>query len=269
LSQFPNPSSFRSYESDQEFGGVRRKGPQLLARPEEVCLGKESARATAAIISAAAGIVVLAWLFWLFTPKGTEAADWFTLVKLAVALAIAFGVAAMVRFALSPLVSRDPPAAAAPLDADSVLRTRMAPIVLGIGSAAIIVLAMGLIIEFGYLEANKDQYVQGKIDTLLNGVFASVLPVFATWVGTVIAFYFTNESFRQAAQATRETTAGLTDRLRSIPVKSAMVPRARIVVLQLPTGGSLDSTKLKDINEKFQAAKGANGERITRLIVVD
>jgi hypothetical protein len=230
---------------------------------------EENGRAIAAIVSAVAGIVVLAWLFSLFTPKGAEAADWFTLVKFAIALAIAFGVAAMVRFALAPLVAGDSPSTAAPVDADVMLRSRMAPIVLGIGSAAIILLALGLIIEFGYLSSQKDSAVSPKIDTLMTGIFASVLPVFATWVGTVIAFYFTNESFREAAKATRETTAGLTDRLRSVPVRSAMVPRARIVVHQLATGSSLDTTLLKDVNDKFQGEKGANGERISRLIIVD
>jgi hypothetical protein len=232
---------------------------------------KEGVRAIAGVLSAIAGVISLLWLFWLFSPKTGEAADWLTLVKLAVAVPIAFGVAAMVRFALAPVLSADPVPAATAAEADVALRSRMAPIVLGIGSAAIIVLALGLVIEFGWLETQKDTdpVIKTKIDTLLTGVFASVLPVFATWVGTVIAFYFTNESFRQAAQATRETTAGLTDRLRSIPVKSAMVPRARIVVLQLATGGALDSTSLKDLNDKFEGARGANGERISRLVILD
>jgi hypothetical protein len=186
-------------------------------------------------------------------PKTVEASDRTTLLKLAIAVALAFGVTAMIRFALSPLVSSDAMQLAAPVDADVALRSRMAPIVRRIGSAAIILLALGLIIEFGILDVqpgdNTQNVVRPKIDTLLTGVFASVLPVFATWVGTVLAFYFTNESFRQAAQAARDTTAGLTDRLRAIPARTATVPRARMVVLQLPTGGSLDSTVLKDIDK--------------------
>ena len=55
-----------------------------------------------------------------------------------------------------------------------------------------------------------------KIDTLLMGVFTAVLPVFATWVGTVLAFYFSNKSFRQAAKAAQE--AGLlSSKRRSSP----------------------------------------------------
>jgi hypothetical protein len=49
-----------------------------------------------------------------------------------------------------------------------------------------------------------------------------------------------------------------------------MVPRARMVVLKLTTGGSLDSTVLKDIDDKFNGADvGANGVRISRLVILD
>lgn len=231
-------------------------------------MSKEATRATVAGVSAGAGLIIVLWLFSLFVPKTSAAADWPTMAKLAVSVVLAFGVAAMVRFALAPLLAGDRPPPPQAVDADVALRSRMAPIVLGIGSAAIILLALGLIIAFSIL--NQQKSVTDKFDTLLTGVFASVLPVFATWVGTVIAFYFTNESFRQAAQAARESTAPFTDRLRSIPARTAMIPRARMIVLQLPVGGSLDSTVLKTIDDKFNGDDvGANGVRISRLVILD
>jgi hypothetical protein len=146
-------------------------------------MGKETTKAIAAGASALGGLVALVWLFWFLTPTSIAAADWTTLLKLAIAVLVAFGVTAMIRFALSPLVSVDPVQPSTAVDADVVLRSRMAPIVLGIGSAAIILLALGLIIEFGLLaqqQAGPDNVVKPKIDTLLTGVFSSVLPVFAT-----------------------------------------------------------------------------------------
>ena len=50
---------------------------------------------------------------------------------------------------------------------------------------------------------SSNEVLQGKIDSLLLGIFGSVLPILATWVGTVIAFYFTNESYRQARRGDR------------------------------------------------------------------
>ena len=84
----------------------------------------------------------------------------------------------------------------------------MAPFVLALGGSAIVVLTLTLIIVFAIM-APKNMALQGKIDSLLLGIFGSVLPILATWVGTVIAFYFTNESFEQAAEATAAATAGL------------------------------------------------------------
>ena len=65
-----------------------------------------------------------------------------------------------------------------------------------------------------------------SIDTLLLGVFGSVLPILATWVGTVIAFYFTNESYRQAAEATAAATASL--RPSGPKVTERMIPYEKI-----------------------------------------
>jgi hypothetical protein len=229
--------------------------------------GKEATKAVAAGASALGGLISLFWLVWFLWPKTGEA-EWFTLLKLVVALVLSFGVMLMMRFALSPLVAADPAPPTSAVDADVALRSRMAPIVLGIGSAAIILLAIGLMIAFSVL--NQQKSVADKFDTLLMGIFASVLPVFATWVGTVIAFYFTNESFRQAAQAARESTAPFTDRLRSIPARTAMVPLARMVVLRLPVAGALYTTALKTIDDKFSGvAVGDNGVRISRLVILD
>ena len=75
--------------------------------------------------------------------------------------------------------------------------------------------------------------LQGKIDTLLLGIFGSVLPILATWVGTVIAFYFTNESFQQAMKATAVATAGL--RPPGPKVTERMIPFEKIA--KIPSTG--------------------------------
>ncbi len=221
------------------------------------------------VASWAAALAALAtgvWLFQMFLSTPNAASDWLTLVKLGFAVGLAFAVAAIVRFALSPLTAPDAkPAAAA--DADAAIRSRMAPIVLAIGSAAIIVLALALILEFSSLSM-QNKTLQDKIDVVLNGVFNSVLPVFATWVGTVIAFYFTNESYRAAAQSTRESFSAGLERLKATPVKAAMLPRSRMVVFKLAAGGSLDALLVGDIDAKFETP-GANGDRVSRLAFLD
>ncbi|MBV9250851.1 MAG: hypothetical protein JO227_16575 [Acetobacteraceae bacterium] len=90
-----------------------------------------------------------------------------------------------------------------PSDLDAAVRRWITPVLIGIGSAAIIVMALGLIIAFAVLANQKVGGIDNKIDTLLTGVFSAVLPIFATWVGTVIAFYFTTANFKQAADIAR------------------------------------------------------------------
>ena len=114
---------------------------------------------------------------------------------------------------------------------------------------------------------SKDGVIANKIDALLTGVFSAVLPVFATWVGTVIAFYFTNESFRQAAQVARESASGLIERLRSLPIKLTMLPLKGIKLLKLTAGASLETADLAEVKAAFDQT--SKDEPISRPLILD
>lgn len=62
-------------------------------------------------------------------------------------------------------------------------------------------------------------------------VFGAVLPLLATWIGTVLAYYFSRENLAAATQSVATLADRLTplDRLRSIPVKDKMRPIGKIV----------------------------------------
>ena len=55
-----------------------------------------------------------------------------------------------------------------------------------------------------------------------QNVLNSVLPLFGTWVGTVLAYYFSRENF-EAASTSAERLLTKEERLRSIPVASVMI----------------------------------------------
>lgn len=61
-------------------------------------------------------------------------------------------------------------------------------------------------------------------------VFASILPLLGTWVGTVLAFYFARENLRAATESTLDTLRAAGDgRLTpTTPVSAAMIPWAEI-----------------------------------------
>ena len=60
-----------------------------------------------------------------------------------------------------------------------------------------------------------------------TGIFTTMLPVFSTWVGTVLAFYFTNESYRQAAAANLGTVKVEDEEPLTRP--GTMIPFDRII----------------------------------------
>jgi len=176
------------------------------------------------ILSAAGGLVTLLATISYVLGTGAVTDKWQALAIIAGAVVIAFVVVAMFRFALAPLIAPRPSAAG--VDADAAVRSRIGPMVLLIGIVAIVVLALVLMISFAVL-AQYQAPLKDKVDTLIGGVFSTVLPVIATWVGTVLAFYFGSENFRQAAQSTREA---LSDRLapkKKIGDPGVMVPYER------------------------------------------
>ncbi len=211
-------------------------------------------------VSALLAVATLAVLFYYIIWRGGAGGPvnrWQGLAMLAVAVAIAAGVGAIIRFALAPLISQITPTTTA--DPDAAVRGRIAPLILLIGTIAIASLTLALIISFVTLAENPlFTELRTKVDALLSGTFATVLPVIATWVGTVLAFYFGSENFRQAAQSTREA---LGDRL--VPSKKEsdiMTPYERIARLEVDDQDKAKATPISDvINYMSQAA--------TRVIV--
>jgi hypothetical protein len=210
-------------------------------------------------VAAAGGIVTVIWSLSYLLPANTPigASDkWQAVAMLAIAVGIAFGVAAMLKFALSPLVQGSVPTSAPSTDADASLRGRLAPYVLTIGSIAVVLLALVLIIGFivvAQLDTNTGGQagpVKNKLDTLVMGVFATVLPVLATWVGTILAFYFGSENFRQAAQNTRDALSATAGRT----ITDVMKPYDRISRVELAPNGDPATVTAKEVVGKMSQA---------------
>ena len=60
-------------------------------------------------------------------------------------------------------------------------------------------------------------------------VFAAVVPLIGTWVGTVLAYNFSRENFEAASQATKDTYAAASGLSTGTPLAQVMVPVSRIV----------------------------------------
>jgi len=141
------------------------------------------------------------------------------------------------------------------------MRARIAPVIISVGTIGIASLAIAVML-FLYQASQGAGRIDGiaqKLDTILLSVFTSVLSVFATWVGTILAFYFTNESFRAASASAQRLLGAPT---AEEPITDRMVAIQKMTVHQLPEGANVNSTPLDELRKKFNRT-------VTRLPVLN
>jgi hypothetical protein len=127
-------------------------------------------------------------------------------------------------------------------------RSKLAYIILGFSLTSITILA--------YYAIKQDP-------TEARNIFNVILPVFASWVGTVLAFYYGRENFESANQEVRKMVQQLTPEQRSKELVSKhMRPLLSMAYFQILKGKSDADYKLSELRTKF-------GGNITRLPIID
>jgi hypothetical protein len=91
-----------------------------------------------------------------------------------------------------------------------------------------------------------------------------LVPMIGTWVGTLLAYYFSGDNFTKASQSVSKLVDQITtDKLKAIPVTQAMIPKTGIQLVQLPAGNDEASVNLKTgIVDRYR-------DPVTRLPVLD
>jgi hypothetical protein len=134
--------------------------------------------------------------------------------------------------------------------------TEIAKLVLlisGIGILVIAAVALG-----GAAFSSNDKFKDSS-----QMVFNSLLPLLGTWVGTVLAYYFSRKNFESASQSVeRMVTLTTEQRLGQLLVQKEMLRPGQITVFQIAPGNSPKDVLLKDLRIKL-------GDKITRIPVVD
>lgn len=87
-------------------------------------------------------------------------------------------------------------------------------------------------------------------------VLASVLPLLGTWVGTVLAYYFSKDNFEAATRSTKELL-GINEKLAAIPVTDVMISEGDMLKATEDDDGKI---VLKEWLEKIDAEK--KGQRL-------
>ena len=95
----------------------------------------------------------------------------------------------------------------------------------------LISIAATLIVAFRVLFCNVPSNDPG-----LDFIGKSLLPLWATWIGTVLAFYFSKENFEAASKSYQNIIKSLTpeEKMASIPAINAMLPYEKITHLTYP-----------------------------------
>ena len=92
-------------------------------------------------------------------------------------------------------------------------------------------------------------------------LMATVLPLFGSWVGTVLAFYFSRENFEAANRSVAALVKQITpdEKLQSTPVSQVLIPKDKLFFKRVPA----DQIKLVETLEELKKSK--KGDRLPIL----
>lgn len=126
-----------------------------------------------------------------------------------------------------------------------------------VGSTSIIVIMATSVI----IIAERNTTPEEPATLLVKDIFNAVLPVLATWVGTVIAFYFGRENYETANKQLTAIVSKITPELyNEVPVKQVMIDLN--TMFKYCTGST--TTTLNDLAHDFQ-----NNTDKSRLPILD
>ena len=101
---------------------------------------------------------------------------------------------------------------------------------------------------------------------VVEKIFTALLPLVGTWVGTVLAFYFSKENYEAASESVQKTYRQLTDeRLKTVYVRDEMRRYDQMTRVELDTTASNSG---EDINLKTEFVEKL-GNKVTRMPVFD
>lgn len=132
----------------------------------------------------------------------------------------------------------------------------IAKIVLGISGAAII--GISLVALGGAAWSGGKQFAETS-----QLVFNALLPLLGTWVGTVLAYYFSRKNFESASQSVeRMVTLTAEQKLGQMFVEKEMMRLGQVTLHQIPAGNTPKDVLLKDLRSTF-------GGKVSRIPIVD
>jgi hypothetical protein len=122
--------------------------------------------------------------------------------------------------------------------------------------------AMG--ISIAIIAAAKDKLDEAK--SMLQLLFSTILPLFGTWIGTILAYYFSKENLAAANKTVEHLVNSLTSdkKLETTKAKDVMIPLDKLKFQAYPTGTADASLNIKTYFLDFVKTNA-----IQRVIMLD
>jgi hypothetical protein len=106
-------------------------------------------------------------------------------------------------------------------------------------------------------------WVNGRQFETTQLVFNALLPLFGTWVGTVLAYYFSKQNFESASQSVeRMVTLTTEQKLGKIVVEKEMLRSGQITAVTIPAGKTEKDITLQDLAKLLR-------DPVTRIPILD
>lgn len=106
----------------------------------------------------------------------------------------------------------------------------------------------------------------GESKEILQILFSAILPLFGTWIGTILAYYFSRENLLAANQTVRHLVDNITSdkKLESTKAGDVMIPIGELKYVEYKSGSDDNTFNLKTHFLNFLTEK-----KISRVILLD
>jgi hypothetical protein len=117
-----------------------------------------------------------------------------------------------------------------------------------VGSTAILA-ALGITLGIIHLYRTPGPEGVDNAKDILQFIFSALLPLWGTWIGTVLAYYFSKENFESANKQVRELVSQVTgtERLKSLKVTEVMMPFDKIKREDVPASGNPEALLITNL----------------------
>jgi CBS domain-containing protein len=125
---------------------------------------------------------------------------------------------------------------------------------------------MGIVFAFMAMQPNADEYKVKAAFSILQYTFGALLPLWGTWIGTILAYYYSKQNFQAASDSVKQLVDKITSekKLESVKAKDVMITKDKLITQTMLPAEDLSKFKVKEDCIDFVTTN-----KIKRVIILD